>query len=152
MKYPNLILRIVSGSFLMFVGFFLWRHSYFKKKHPYPLFGTACLAQASVLTSPRFLMEPFRMDQIKFLAGSVWIELDDYWRIYHLYLLTDGIHSATYIIYLVVYLSLTTLLYVDLFLIIRNPIYPSKRRTKYYYLITLFITSIFLVSYLIALE
>ena len=145
----------------MFVGFFLLVNKKFKGVHPYGLYAGACLSQALVHFNaynfkitcdmmPKMLLWstgliPTILDRIGTSDGFLswfnfeeWIQVNTSTKMQFRasnVLLYDW--SGLKVMFLNINIILNSLVFVDLFLTIRNPFYPRKRRMTTYLFVVL---------------
>lgn len=130
----------------MAVGFYLMRSKHFRK-HPYPLLALACIFESGFTFnwSQKYAIVVFKLHKIFLL--SQWQnagDLSNYEEIYaslKLLLISWKVCFATLLIMNIV---TNGLIYIDLYLTLKNPFYPRARRAKKYFMILfcVFISSI----------
>ena len=164
----KIFVTLTSGCFLSVAGFYLLLNKKFKK-HPYPMIGMACLFQAAYFFS---YFDIFSICEYGLIEGlgynlglwkmmssqgiiegfSAWSNYgkwkeeyftpEDSYRIFVNYIISWKVKVIT-LTYL--HLCSNSILFIDLFLTLKNPFYPRQKRVIKYK-IFLFIVFIFSVS------
>lgn len=142
-SWLQLALQHLSGLSLMFMGLYLLLGTNFKK-HPYPLLAWACIFESALFFnwSQKLAVIQFKLHKI--LAVSLYGgDLSDFRITYEC--LKKLILCWKVLFATLLQLNIVTngLIYIDLYLTLKNPFYPRSRRAKKYYIIML---SVFLVS------
>ena len=166
----KVLIGLTSGLFLAFTGFYLILNKNFRH-HPYPMIGTACLFQAAYFFSYFDIFVVCKSNLIEYHAYNIgiWTSIKESgpygvieWLNYSSWMAANFTPEIKYLIFkqfiiswkvmvitfTYLHLGANSVIFIDLYLTLRNPFYPRKKRVWKYRIFLLMILIFALINML----